>query len=610
MPREADRRDGEARIGRVFHLSVLVFGAVALVVGLAVWLLDRPDRQPPPVDATVPPPLAVPPPDPATVALPSIPFTDVTADAGIDFVHVNGAYGDKLIPETMGSGLAFFDADNDGDPDLYLVNSTFWPDRADGRSASGRLYRNDGSGGFDDVTDAAGLRLEQYGMGVATGDFDNDGWTDLYLANLGRNRLLRNDGGRFVDVTAVAGVAGNPEDWSTGTAFLDYDNDGDLDLFVVNYVTWSREIDREIDFRLAGLGRAYGGPEHHTGALNRLYRNDGAGRFTEVSRAAGIAVTEGEDGRPAGKGLGVAVDDIDGDGWIDIVVANDTTRNFLYRNRADGTFEEVGIVEGIAYDREGRATSGMGIDVARYRNDADVGIAIGNFANEMSSLFVTLDGRTPFVDEAVLDGIGPDTRRALTFAVLFLDADLDGRLDLFQANGHLENEINRVHPSQTYAQPSQLFWNCGDACPQRLRLLDDTGDLQQPLVGRGAAYADVDGDGDLDLAVTQNGRRVVLLRNDQASGHHWLRVRLVGTTGNRGGLGARLTLRADGVTQQRTLHPSRGYLGQVELPVTFGLGNAARIDELTVTWPDGQAQRVAVDAVDREITVTQAGATP
>jgi hypothetical protein len=544
----------------------------------------------------------------ASAGPPVIPFTDISAAAGIDFVHVNGAYGDKLIPETMGSGLAFFDYDNDGDPDLYLVNSAYWPDKAEGRSSSGRLYRNEGGGRFTDATRDAGLERNLYGMGVAVGDYDGDGWRDLYLSNLGANLLLRNERGRFLDVTEAAGVAGNPEDWGTGTAFLDYDNDGDLDLFVGNYVDWTREIDLEIDFRVAGLGRAYGGPEHHTGALNRLYRNDGDGTFSEVSQAAGIAVTEGIDGRPAGKALGVSVADIDRNGWIDIVVANDTTRNFLYRNLGDGRFEEVSVLEGIAYDREGRATSGMGIDVARFRNDVDTGIAIGNFANEMSSLFVTLDGRGPFVDEAVLEGFGPDSRLALTFAVLFFDADLDGRLDLFQANGHLENEINRVHPSQAYAQPAQLFWNCGEACAKRYRLLDSTANLQDPMVGRGAAYADIDGDGDLDLAIVQNGGPAVLLRNDQQTGHHWLRLELVGTAANRDALGAEVTLRAGGVTQYRRVHPSRGYLSQVELPLTFGLGTAAAVDELTVTWPDGQVQDVAVPGVDRVLRVVQAGA--
>ncbi len=609
MTRQAEPHAGEEKIRRAFKVSLALIGGVAMAV--AAWWYGSRDQASPPVvtEAEIPAPVVAAPPSPAQAGPPAIPYTDITAAAGIDFVHVNGAYGEKLIPETMGSGLAFFDYDNDGDPDLYLVNSSYWPDQAEGRTTSGRLYRNDGRGNFTDVTAAAGLERNLYGFGVAVGDYDNDGWTDLYLSNLGSNLLLRNVQGRFEDVTAAAAVAGNPEDWSTGTAFFDMDNDGDLDLFVANYVTWSRAIDLEIGFRLAGLGRSYGAPNHHQGALNRLYRNNGDGSFTEVSQAAGIAVTDPADGRAVGKALGVTVADIDRDGLLDILVANDTTRNFLYRNLGGGRFEEVGVLEGVAYDREGKATGGMGIDVANFRNDADLGIAIGNFANEMSSLFVTLDGRGPLVDEAVLEGFGPDSRLALTFAVLFLDADLDGRLDLFQANGHLESEINRVHPSQTYAQPAQLFWNCGDACPQRFQLLDNTADLRQPLVGRGAAYADIDGDGDLDLAILQNGRPAVLLRNDQQTGHHWLRLKLVGSAANRDAIGAEVEVRVGEVVQRRAVMPGRGYISQVELPLTFGLGTAERVDELKVTWPGGQVQRVPAPQIDTLLTLRQESGT-
>lgn len=609
MTRQAEPHAGEEKIRRAFKVSLALIGGVAMAV--AAWWYGSRDQASPPVvtEAEIPAPVVAAPPSPAQAGPPAIPYTDITAAAGIDFVHVNGAYGEKLIPETMGSGLAFFDYDNDGDPDLYLVNSCYWPDQAEGRTTSGRLYRNDGRGNFTDVTAAAGLERNLYGFGVAVGDYDNDGWTDLYLSNLGSNLLLRNVQGRFEDVTAAAAVAGNPEDWSTGTAFFDMDNDGNLDLFVANYVTWSRAIDLEIGFRLAGLGRSYGAPNHHQGALNRLYRNNGDGSFTEVSQAAGIAVTDPADGRAVGKALGVTVADIDRDGLLDILVANDTTRNFLYRNLGGGRFEEVGVLEGVAYDREGKATGGMGIDVANFRNDADLGIAIGNFANEMSSLFVTLDGRGPLVDEAVLEGFGPDSRLALTFAVLFLDADLDGRLDLFQANGHLESEINRVHPSQTYAQPAQLFWNCGDACPQRFQLLDNTADLRQPLVGRGAAYADIDGDGDLDLAILQNGRPAVLLRNDQQTGHHWLRLKLVGSAANRDAIGAEVEVRVGEVVQRRAVMPGRGYISQVELPLTFGLGTAERVDELKVTWPGGQVQRVPAPQIDTLLTLRQESGT-
>lgn len=601
----AESRSGEQRIGAAFRRSLLVIVVLVALAGLGWWLMRPADIPHPIEEAEIAAPVARQA-EPGPLGPPPLPFTDITEQAGIDFVHVNGAYGDKLMPETMGSGVAFFDYDRDGDPDLLFVNSSYWPERAEGRRTSAHLYRNDDGGRhFVDVTESVGLAENLYGMGAAVGDYDNDGWPDLYLTTLGENRLYRNVQGRFVDVSAEAGVAGNAEDWSTGASFLDIDNDGDLDLFVANYVTWSPQIDQEIGFQLAGLGRSYGAPNHHEGALSRLYRNDGEGLFTEISQASGVAQVDPGSGRAAGKALGVVALDMDGDRWVDLLIANDTTRNFYLHNLGDGRFEEIGMLEGMAYDREGKATGGMGIDVAHFRNDAELGVAIGNFANEMTSLFVTLDGRGPMVDEAVLEGIGPDSRLALTFAVLFFDADLDGRLDLFQANGHLENDINRVQPSQTYAQPAYLFWNCGEACPQRFVRVRGSGGLDQPMVGRGAAYADIDGDGDLDLAIAQNGRPGRLLRNDQDTGHHWLRVRLIGTKANRDALGAWLELTAGGVTQRRQVSPTRGYLSQVELPVTFGLGEATAVERLDVVWPGGQRQRVIVDPVDRLIEVTQ-----
>jgi hypothetical protein len=306
-----------------------------------------------------------------------------------------------------------------------------------------------------------------------------------------------------------------------------------------------------------------------------------------------------------GKGLGVSVVDYDRDGWLDLVVANDTVRNFLYHNRGDGSFEEVGAFEGLAYDRDGRATGAMGIDSAYFRNDRELGVFIGNFANEMSSLFVTADGRPPFADEAVLEGLGPDTRLALTFGVFFFDSDLDGRLDLLQANGHLEHEINKVQPSQHYAQPAQLFWNCGETCRNRFLKVERVGDLSRPLVGRGAAYADIDADGDLDVAISQNGRRAVLLRNDQTGGNHWLRVRLQAQGSNPDGIGAHIELSAGGITQIRRVMPTRSFMSQVELPVTFGLGQATQVERLTIGWPDGSRQQVPVERVDTSIEVTQ-----
>jgi hypothetical protein len=588
--RQALIRSGGVLVG----LAILIFSGV-------LWFRSERQEQPPLTNAEVALPAS--PISGEQGKPPRIPFTDITRAAGIDFMHINGAYGERLMPETIGSGVAFLDYDRDGDQDLLLINSSYWPGHVGTAQPHHGLYANDGAGRFQEVTEAAGLDFNDYGMGMAVGDYDGDGWVDLYLTNLGRNRLLQNTGGKFQEVTGQAGVAGETTDWSSSAAFFDYDRDGDLDLFVTNYVKWSREDDLQIDFRLTGLGRAYGAPTHFHGAHNRLYRNEGQGRFSDVSQEAGIRVEE--NGIPVGKGLGVSVVDYDRDGWLDLILANDTVRNFLYHNRGDGSFEEVGAFEGIAYDRNGKATGAMGIDSDYFRNDQELGIFIGNFANEMSSLFVTAAGRPPFADEAVLEGLGPDTRLALTFGVFFFDADLDGRLDLLQANGHLEHEINKVQPSQHYAQPAQLFWNCGDGCRSRFLKVEDCADLVQPLVGRGAAYADVDGDGDLDVAISQNGRRAVLLRNDQSSGNHWLRVKLTGLGANPDAIGARLELHAGGMTQTRRVMPARSFMSQVELPVTFGLGQATSVERLTVFWPDGSHQDVPVENVDSLLEITQ-----
>jgi hypothetical protein len=602
------RGEGEAIIRRALRRSLLTLLLLAIIVTVA-YLVSRSPRETAPVPETrMQTPTAEP--APPQNQPPAVHFTDITATAGIDFVHVNGAYGERLMPETIGSGAAFFDYDRDGDQDLFLVNFRNWPDQPGDSTPLQALYRNDGSGRFEDVSEASGLAIETYGMGVAVGDYDGDGWQDLFLTSLQGNHLFRNEQGVFHEVTASAGVGGDDAEWSSGAAFFDYDRDGDLDLFVLNYVHWTRKDDLEIDFRLAGLGRAYGAPNNFRGTDSYLYRNEGDGRFSDVSEAAGIQVRDPVSGLPSGKGLGVVPLDYDGDGWLDLIVANDTARNFLFHNRQDGSFAEVGAFEGLAFDRKGKATGAMGIDAARYRNDAELGVAIGNFANEMSSLYVTSKGKPPFVDEAVLEGLGPASRLALTFGVLFFDYDLDGRLDLLQANGHLEHEINKVQASQQYAQPPQLFWNCGTECPAAFLLVDQPGDLNQALVGRAAAYADIDADGDLDVLISQNGRRAALLRNDQQLGHHWLRVRLVGTGKNRDAIGARLALSAGGVTQYRDLVPTRSYLSQVELPVTFGLGEHNSVERLDITWPDGTQQSLTPAQVDTTLVVRQQGATP
>jgi hypothetical protein len=594
---------GEAAIRRAFHRSLLVLALLLAAAALTYLVIRQPE--PPPVisEAEIKAPVVSM--EKPTAQPPAVHFTDISEDAGLRFTHINGAYGERLMPETIGSGAAFLDYDNDGDQDLFLVNFRHWPDHPGDSTPTQALYRNDGSGHFEDVSREAGLDIEAYGMGVAIGDYDDDGWIDLFLSSLKKNQLFHNEQGQFREVTDEAGVGGRQDLWSTGATFLDYDRDGDLDLFVANYVNWARKSDLEIDFRLAGLGRAYGAPNHFTGTDSYLYRNDGNGRFSDVSGAAGIRVHDPVSGLPVGKGLGVIALDYDRDGWLDLAVANDTARNFLFRNLGDGSFEEIGSFEGVAYDRKGKATGGMGIDAAHYRNDQDLGIVIGNFANEMSSLFVTVDGKPPFADEAVTEGLGPASRLALTFGVLFLDYDLDGHLDLLQANGHLEHEINRVQASQHYAQPAQLFWNCGENCPAHFVPVIDPGDLSQPMVGRAAAYADIDNDGDLDVLISQNGRRAVLFRNDQQLGHHWLRLRLVGKAPNRNAIGARVDLTAGGMIQTRDVLPARSFLSQVELPVTFGLGENDSIDALRISWPDGSSQSLTAVEIDATLTVIQ-----
>ncbi len=542
---------------------------------------------------------------------PAVRFTDVTAAAGIDFEHYTGGYGDKLLPETMGGGVAFLDYDGDGDEDLLLVNSSNWPhhpsDRPDPTMA---LYRNDGAWSFQDVTREAGLDLSFYGMGAAVADYDADGDLDVFFTAVGENRLARNDGGKFSDATGEAGVAGAAGEWSTGAGFFDADSDGDLDLLVCNYVRWSKEIDFELDFRLSGIGRAFGPPQSYRGTHPYLYRNDGDGTFTDVTEASGLRVEDSETGEPVAKSLALGLADVDGDGRIDVLVANDTVRNFFFHNigGASGTvaFEEVGEDWGLAYDRNGNATGAMGIDSGFYRNDHNLGFMIGNFAGEMSSVYTAQDDPAFFVDEAIGEGIGDPSRSMLSFGLLLFDYDLDGRLDMLQANGHVEGKIAEVDPAQSYLQAAQLFWNAGE---QGFVLVDAgaSGDLAREIAGRGAAYADLDADGDLDVVLTQVGGPPLLLRNDQDLGHHRLRVRLVGRAPNRDAIGAWVKLSAGGVVQRRQVMPTRSYLSQVEPTVTFGLGAATRVDSLKVVWPDASEQVVEDVIVDRLRVVEQGG---
>lgn len=602
---QADEERDDAIVGRAFIRSLFVLALGGLIGGVIYW---RSTIKPPPVvnQSTFVKPE---PRQRVSVEIPSMPFTDITSSAGIDFVHNNGAIGEKLLPETMGGGVAFLDYDRDGDPDILCVNSCPWPwdPRPTQPPPTMALYRNDGNCQFKDVTAEAGLDVTFYGQGVAVGDYDNDGDIDIFFSAVGRDRLFRNDGHKFVDVTDDARVGGTDDQWSSSCGFLDVDNDGDLDLFVCNYVKWTRDFDRAQPFTLTGGERAYGRPQDFPGTYPYLYRNEGDGRFREISEEAGLRITN-----PvrrdvfAAKSLGVTFADFDRDGWIDIAVANDTVQNFLFHNQKDGTFVEKAIERGVAFDPQGQARGAMGIDVARIRDSEHVAIVIGNFANEMTALYIARGDSMQFNDEAIATGIGPQSRLELTFGTLFVDVDLDGRADIVAANGHLENEINKVQASQFYEQPPHFFWNCGPQSPTEFAPVPSEKcgtDFLKRMVGRGAAFADIDGDGDLDVLFGATGAKPRLLRNDQKLGHHWLRVHVGGRHGGRSPIGATVEIETDAGKQSSQVMPTRGYLSQSELPVTFGLGAVTQVRKVSVMWPGGHQKTIEGPAIDQILNV-------
>ena len=602
---DASARALQRSIMALLALGVLAAGAIAWWSRPAGGGGARPDLARPQVPEARPSQTASP---------PRARFTDVTAVSGIRFVHANGARGDKLLPETMGSGVAAFDMDGDGDADLLFVNGRGW-DGA-GPATTAALYRNDTRPGgplqFTDVTSGSGLEESLHGMGVACGDVDGDGRVDVWMTGVGSNRLWQNLGeGRFRDVTAEAGL---PRDtgWSTAAAWVDVDRDGDLDLFLAHYVEWSAELDRKVGTTLPGLGRAYGQPWSYPGTMPRLFLNEtpagGPPRFSDATARSGLLVRNPATGLPLAKSLAVAPIDLNDDGWMDLVVANDTVQNLVFTNRHDGTFAEVGVASGMAFDAYGHPRGAMGIDAARFRDDEALGIAIGNFANEMNALYVSQPRRDQlvFTDEAMPEGVGAASRQLLKFGLFFLDYDLDGRLDLLTVNGHIEEQIERLQPEVRYRQPAQLFWNAGSGPAfVPVQPAEAGPDLFVPRVGRGSAHADLDRDGDPDVVLTQCGGPAVVLRNDQQSGHHWQRVRLVGRGRNTGAIGAWVRARVNGRVLARQVMPTRSYLSQSELPVHLGLGAATRLDGLQVRWPDGRDQVVPVPEADREIVVQE-----
>jgi hypothetical protein len=544
----------------------------------------------------------------AQSAAPRVTLTDVTAAAGIQVTHANGAAGKKYLPETMGSGAAFVDVDGDGDQDLVVVSGV-WTAGA----SYARLFTNDGRGRFTEATAGSGLEGPpsrpsaasarrpgdpgpgpDYGMGVAAGDYDNDGRPDLLLTAVGTSRLFRNlGGGRFVDVSAKAGLGGRRA-FSTSAMWFDYDKDGRLDLLICNYVQWTPQGD--VFCSADGKTKRYCTPEAYRGSTSWLYRNKGDGTFDDVTAKAGFFdVTS--------KSLGVTLLDYDQDGWPDVFVANDTQPNKLYRNNRNGTFTELGLRAGIAFSEEGRARAGMGVDAVDLDGSGRPTVAVTNFSGEMLGLF-RADADGQYVDRAPGSDIGRATRQTLGWGCFFFDVNLDGQQDLLVVNGRLDAaRVANGAPADVSADTPHLFLNANGRFTDVARSAG--ADFATPKMGRGAAFADIDGDGDLDALITTNGGPLHLYRTDLPAGARSLRLRLVGTASNRDGIGARATVRLGTASATRLVRTGSSYLSQSELPLTFGLGSASKADDITIVWPSGRRDALGALAGGQEYTVTE-----
>jgi enediyne biosynthesis protein E4 len=519
-------------------------------------------------------------------------LTDVTSAAGIIFKHNNGAYGGKLLPETLGSGCAFLDYDADGWQDILLVNSADWPGHAHQRSTL-KLYRNNRNGTFTDITHAAGLDIAMYGMGVAVGDYNNDGFPDILITCVGQNRLFKNTGkGTFVDVTNSSGL-GKRQAFSTSALWFDYDRDGLLDLFVCNYVKWVPEHD--VFCSVDGKHKSYCTPEAYVGQTCWLFHNRGNGTFEDVTASSGIFDS-------SSKSLGVAMFDYDHDGWSDLLVANDTQPNKLYRNQRNGTFKDVAVEAGIAFSAEGKARAGMGVDVGDFDNSGHSGVAITNFDNEMIGLY-RADASGNFSDIAVQSGIGLPSKTTLGFGCAFADYDLDGSLDLIAVNGHIDDTVRNVR-NVGYAQAPQLFLNNGKGGFHEAGA-ETGGTFNVPKVGRGLAVGDFDRDGDADILMTTNNGPAYLFRNDETTGNHSIRFKLVGTKSNRDAIGAQVRIFSGGSTQSRTVRSGSSYLSQSELPVTFGLGKQDKVERVVIEWPSGRTEEFKELAGGKSYEITE-----
>jgi len=527
-------------------------------------------------------------------------FQDITAKAGIHFVHNNGAFGKKFLPETVGPGVAFIDYDNDGWPDIFLANGTDWPGHGQ-KHTTPKLYHNNHDGTFTDVTHKAGLDIEMYGIGVAVGDYDNDGHDDLFITAYGQSRLFHNNGnGTFTDVTQKAGLSGVNE-FSTSTAWVDYDKDGKLDLVVGNYVQWTPETD--LYCTMDGKNKSYCTPESYKGTSVRLWHNNGKDSkgnvtFSDMTQKAGL-------GEPTSKTLGVAVLDYDNDGWPDLLFSNDTQPNKLYHNNGNGTFTEKAVVAGVAFSEDGVARAGMGVDTADYDRSGNTSLLITNFSNQMLSLYHN-EGKGLFVDEAPRSEVGRASLLTLGFGCFFFDYDLDGWPDILVANGHIDPDIQKVQVNVKFAQPPHLFRNLGKG--KFVEVTKSAGaEFASARVGRSAAYADVFNDGRLDLLLSTNGAAVHLFRNVAGKGaaNHSVRFKLIGTKSNRDGIGAVVRVTSPDGTQTQMLKSGSSYLAANELVLTFGLGQLTKADAVEIRWPSGQVDRLPNVNAGQTVVVTE-----
>jgi hypothetical protein len=531
-----------------------------------------------------------------TLALPAfaqeqVHFTDITAQSGIHFRHNAGKAGQKFLPETMGAGVAVIDYNGDGKPDLFFVNSRDW--HPTGRRTTGALYRNNGNGTFTDVTRGSGLDISIYGLGASVADYDNDGKQDLYITAIDGDHLFHNEGnGKFRDVTQSAGI--DNKSFGTSAAWVDYDRDGKADLFVANYVVWSEKGD--VRCSLDGKTKSYCTPEAYHGTSSKLYRNLGHGKFQDVSRRAGVA-------DPTSKSLGITILDYDNDGWPDIFVANDTQPNKLYHNNKNGTFTDVALAAGVALAEDGTARGAMGADAADYDRSGRPSLLVGNFSNQMLALYHN-EGNGIFVDESPRSVLGRSSLLDLTFGAFFFDYNLDGLPDIFAANGHIDEGINRVQPKVPYAESPLLFRNDGGG--KFSNATHNVGpDLSRPIVARGAAYADLDGDGDLDIVVTTNDGPAYVYRNDGGNRNHWLTVKTIGTKSNRDGLGAIVTVQSASGTQSQMVRSGSSYCSQSQLALTFGLKQDSHAKSIEVRWPSGIVQKLGPQSVDHVVTIIE-----